>query len=152
MADDFKVIATNRKARHDYHILDRFEAGMVLRGTEVKSLRAGKANLNDAYATIEHGEVFLQNASIAPYEQGNRWNLPERRPHKLLLHQSEIRRLVGAVTRKGFTIVPLKMFFNKNGIAKIEIALARGKKDIDRREDIKERDIARETRREYKFK
>ena len=150
VAEKGKIVATNRKARHDYHILERFEAGIVLRGTEVKSLRSGKANLNDAFASVEHGEVILQNAHIAPYEQGNRWNLPERRPRKLLLHQSEIKRLIGSVTRKGFTIIPLKMYFNEKGIAKVEIALARGKKTIDRREDIKARDIERETRREYK--
>lgn len=152
MAEKGKIVANNRKARHDYHILERFEAGIVLRGTEVKSLRSGMANLNDAFASVEHGEVILQNVHIAPYVQGNRWNLPERRPRKLLLHQSEIKRLIGAVTRKGFTIIPLKMYFNEKGIAKVEIALARGKKIIDRREDIKARDIERETRREQKIR
>jgi SsrA-binding protein len=152
VAEKGKIVANNRKARHDYHILERFEAGIVLRGTEVKSLRSGMANLNDAFASVEHGEVILQNVHIAPYVQGNRWNLPERRPRKLLLHQSEIKRLIGAVTRKGFTIIPLKMYFNEKGIAKVEIALARGKKIIDRREDIKARDIERETRREQKIR
>ena len=152
MAEKGKIVANNRKARHDYHILERFEAGIVLRGTEVKSLRSGMANLNDAFASVEHGEVILQNVHIAPYVQGNRWNLPERRPRKLLLHQSEIKKLIGAVTRKGFTIIPLKMYFNEKGIAKVEIALARGKKIIDRREDIKARDIERETRREQKIR
>jgi SsrA-binding protein len=152
VAEKGKIVANNRKARHDYHILERFEAGIVLRGTEVKSLRSGMANLNDAFASVEHGEVILQNVHIAPYVQGNRWNLPEQRPRKLLLHQSEIKRLIGAVTRKGFTIIPLKMYFNEKGIAKVEIALARGKKIIDRREDIKARDIERETRREQKIR
>ena len=147
-----KLIATNRKARHDYHILDRFEAGIVLRGTEVKSLRNGKANLNDAFATLEKGEVFLQNAHISAYEQGNRWNLPERRSRKLLLHQREIKRLIGGVTRKGFTIIPLRFYFNDKGIAKLEIALAKGKKTFDKREDIKRRDLEREDGRDYKIR
>lgn len=147
-----KLIATNRRVRHDYHIFDRFEAGIVLKGTEVKSIRQGRANLNEAYATIERGEVFLQNAHISAYEMGNRWNQPERRPRKLLLHEREIRRLVGGVTRKGFTIVPLRIYFNDRGIAKVEIALARGKKTFDKREDIKKRDLDREDHREFKLR
>jgi len=147
-----KLIATNRKARYEYHILDLFEAGIVLKGTEVKSLRQGKANLNDAFATVEKGEVFLQNAHIAAYEQGNRWNPPECRSRKLLLHQREIKRLIGGVTRKGFTIIPLRFYFNDKGIAKLEIALAKGKKTFDKREDIKRRDLDRETRRDYKIR
>jgi len=147
-----KLIATNRKARHEYNILDRFEAGIVLRGTEVKSLRQGQANLNDAFATVDRGEVFLQNAHISAYEQGNRWNLPERRARKLLLHQREIKRLVVGVTRKGFTIIPLRFYFNDKGIAKLEIALAKGKKTFDKREDIKRRDLEREDGRDYKIR
>ena len=145
-----KLIASNRKARHEYHILERFEAGIVLKGTEVKSLRQGKANLNDAYGVVQRGEIFLQNAHISPYEKGNRWNLPERRPRKLLLNHREIKRLIGGVTRKGFTIVPLRFYFNDKGIAKLEIALAKGKKTYDKREDIKRRDLERDARRDSK--
>ncbi len=147
-----KNIATNRKARHFYNLFEHFEAGIALKGTEVKSLRQGKANINDAYATVKQGEVFLQNAHISPYEKGNRYNVPERRPRKLLLHQNEIKRLIGAVTRKSFTIVPLRLYFNERGIAKVEIALAKGKKTFDRREDIKRRDLEREEGREYKIR
>lgn len=147
-----KLIATNRRVRHEYHILDRFEAGIVLKGTEVKSLRQGRANLNEAFATVDKGEVFLQNAYISAYEMGNRWNQPERRPRKLLLHEREIKRLIGGVTRKGFTIVALRLYFNEKGIAKVEIALAKGKKIFDKREDIKKRDLDREEHREFKLR
>jgi len=147
-----KLISTNRKARHEYNILETFEAGIVLKGTEVKSLREGKANLNDGYATVEKNEIFLQNAHISPYDKGNRWNLPERRPRKLLLHSREIKRLIGGVTRKGYTIIPLRMYFNENGIAKLEIALAKGKKTYDKRENIKQRDLDRQIKREYKLR
>jgi SsrA-binding protein len=147
-----KLIATNRKARHEYHILEKFEAGIVLKGTEVKSLRQGKASLNEAYATVEKGEIFLLNAHISPYEKGNRWNLPERRPRKLLLHQREIKRLIGGVTRKGFTIIPLRLYLNDKGLIKVEIALAKGKKAYDKREDIKKRDLDREAQRDYKIR
>lgn len=146
-----RVVATNRKARHEYHILERFEAGIVLKGTEVKSLRQGKANLSDAYGVVEDGEIFLKNAHISPYEMGNRWNLPERRDRKLLLQKREIKRLIGGVTRKGFTIVPLRVYFNEKGLAKVEIALARGKKTYDKREDIRRRDLDRDDRREQKW-
>lgn len=146
-----RLIATNRKARHEYHIMERFEAGIALRGTEVKSIRQGKISIKEAYATVEHGEIFLRNAHISPYEKGNRWNQPERRPRKLLLHQREIKRLIGGVTRKGFTIVPLSVYFNERDLAKVEIALARGKKTYDKREDIKRRDLDREARRERKY-
>ncbi len=145
-----KIIAQNRKARHDYQIIETVEAGIVLAGTEVKSLRVGKANLNDSFANVDKGEVFLQNCHISPYERGNRWNLPERRPRKLLLHHSEINRLVGAVTRKGYTLIPLKLFFSEKGYAKVELAICRGKKTYDKREDIKNRDIDRDMRRELK--
>ena len=145
-----KVVATNRKARYEYQILERFEAGISLKGTEVKSLRQGRANINEAYGVVRKGEVFLENAHISAYEQGNRWNLPERRTRKLLLHQREIKKLIGGVTRKGYTIVPLKLYFNERGYAKLEIALAKGKKTYNKKEDIKRRDLERETRREMK--
>jgi SsrA-binding protein len=145
-----KLIATNRKASHEYHFIERFEAGIVLKGTEVKSMRQGQANLNDAYGAVDKGEIFLKSAYIAPYEKGNRFNVPERRPRKLLLNKREIRKLIGGITRKGYTIVPLRMYFSDKGKAKVEIALAKGKKTYDKREDIKRRDLDRDARRELK--
>lgn len=144
-----KLVTQNRKARHDYHILDRWEAGIVLKGTEVKSLRAGKANLKDSYARIEKGEVILYQFHISPYEKGSYSNHPPLRPRKLLLHKKEIRRLKGRVEEKGLTLVPLKVYF-KNGIAKLELALARGKKTYDRRADIARRDSDRDVERTFK--
>jgi len=143
------VIATNRKARHDYHILQTIEAGIVLTGTEVKSLRLGRANLKDSYARVEGGELFLYNMHISPYEQGNRYNPDPKRRRKLLLHSYEIRRLVGKVQEKGLTLVPLKLYFNR-GNAKVELALARGKKEYDKRRAIAERDARREMERGFK--
>jgi len=139
-----KLVATNRKARHDYHIDETFEAGIVLTGTEVKSLRAGRANINDSFARIERGEVFLYNMHISPYDFGNRWNHDPTRTRKLLLNKAEIRRLVGKVQQQGLTLVPLRVYFNDRGIAKVELALARGKKKWDKREDIARRDARRE--------
>lgn len=144
--DAIKIITENRKARHDYHIEETYEAGIVLTGTEVKSLRAGRANLRDSYGEIRQGEVYLVNAHISPYEQGNRFNHDPKRPRKLLLHRAEINRLAGRVQQKGLTLVPLRLYF-KGGRAKVEIALARGKKLYDRREDIAARDAEREMRR-----
>jgi len=138
-----KTIVSNRKARHEYHLLDRFEAGMVLVGTEVKSLRQGKASLQDAFASIEGGELWLRNMHISPYEQGTHWNHDPKRPRKLLLHSVEINRLIGKVQEKGFTLIPLRIYFRK-GFAKVELALAKGKKMYDKREDIRERDLERE--------
>lgn len=143
------VIATNRKARHDYHILQAIEAGIVLTGTEVKSLRLGRANLKESYARIENGEVFLHGMHISPYEQGNRYNPDPRRTRKLLLHRYEIRRLTGKVQEKGLTLVPLKLYF-LNGKVKVELALVRGKKEYDKRRAIAERDAQRDMERGFK--
>jgi len=146
-----KIITQNRKARHDYHILDTWEAGIVLRGTEVKSLRAGMANLKDSYARVEAGEVILYQVHISPYEKGSIYNHPPLRPRKLLLHKKEIRKLRGRVVEKGLTLIPLKVYF-KDGKAKVEIALARGKKFYDKREAIAKRDADREVERTLRGK
>ena len=145
-----KVVATNRKARHDYHIEETFEAGIVLTGTEVKSIREGRLNLKDSFARIEDGEVFLYNMHVSPYSHGNRWNHEPTRTRKLLLHRSEIRRLVGKVQQQGFTLVPLRVYFTPRGRAKVEIALARGKKLWDKRRDIAKREARREAERAIK--
>lgn len=143
-------VARNKRARHDYHILETWEAGVVLSGTEVKSLRQGKASLTDAYATVRDGEVFLLNLHISPYEQGNQFNHEPTRTRKLLLHRKEIRRLIGGVERQGLTLVPLELFFNARGKAKVTLALAKGKKLHDKRADERrredERDMARAAR------
>ena len=141
-----KVVAENRKARHDYHVEDTYEAGIALTGTEVKSLRAGKANLRDSHGEVRGGELYLVNAHISPYEQGNRFNHDPRRPRKLLMHRVEINRLFAKVQQQGMTLVPLKLYF-KSGRAKVELALAKGKKTYDRREDLAARDAEREIRR-----
>jgi SsrA-binding protein len=139
-----KVVIENRRARFDYEILETFEAGIALAGPEVKSLRQGRGNLQDAYASVDHGELFLVNAYIPEYTEANRFNHETRRPRKLLLHRREIDRLAGGVLRDGLTIVPLRLFFNPRGRAKAEIALARGKKLHDKRETEKQRSWARE--------
>jgi SsrA-binding protein len=136
-------VAQNRKARYLYHILETFEAGIVLTGTEVKSLRDGKASLVDAYALIEREEAWLLNLHIAPYEQGNQFNHEPRRKRKLLLHRREILRLIGKTREKGLTLVPLRLYFHE-GWAKVEIALAKGKKSFDKRDDIAKREADRE--------
>jgi SsrA-binding protein len=141
-----ELIARNKRARHEYTILETYEAGLVLRGTEVKSLRNGKANLVDAYGIVKDGELWLLNLHIAPYEKGTAWNHEATRTRKLLLHTSEIRRLIGAVERKGLTIVPLELRFRR-GRAKVVIALGRGKKLHDKRADLKERDAQRDVER-----
>jgi SsrA-binding protein len=138
------TVARNKRARHDYHILETWEAGVVLSGTEVKSLRQGKANLTDAYATVRDGEVFLLNLHISPYEQGNQFNHEPTRTRKLLLHRKEIRRLIGGVERQGLTLVPLELFFNARGKAKVTLALAKGKKQHDKRADERRREDERE--------
>lgn len=137
-----QIVIQNRKARHEYHILETMEAGLVLQGTEVKSLREGRGNLVDSYAKVQNGEVFLYNFHISPYSGERRFNHDPLRVKKLLLHRKEIRKLIGRVEEKGLTLVPLKVYF-KNGKAKVELALARGKKLYDRREDIAERDAKR---------
>ena len=141
-----KTVITNRRAHYDYFIEDTFEAGIVLKGTEVKSLRAGKGNLQDAYATIEHGEVYLNNMHISPYEQGNRYNHDPLRPRKLLLHKQEIRKLIGKVKERGYTLVPLRVYFSR-GLAEVELAMAKGKRQYDKRQDMAKRDAAREVER-----
>src|SRR5689334_1450969 len=144
-----KLIAENRRARHDYQLLDRFEAGVVLTGTEVKSLRSGRATLAQAWADIRDGEVWLQGVEIATYEQGNRANHEPTRTRKLLLHRREIDRLYGQLREKGLTLVPTKLYF-KDGRVKVELALARGKDVRDKRRAIVERDAQRQIQRELK--
>jgi len=140
----FKIIADNRKARFHYEIGQVFEAGIALTGTEVKSLRGGKSTIGESYASVEGDQVFLINAYIPEYLQANRFNHETKRPRKLLLHRREIDRLISAISREGMTVVPLKMFFNDKGRAKVEIALAKGKKLHDKRETEKKRDWDRE--------
>ena len=139
-----KSIAENRKARHNYAIDDVYEAGIMLMGSEVKSLRTGKINIAESYASEEGGEIFLVNAYIPEYGKANRFNHATRRPRKLLLHRREISKLVGAIQKQGQTLVPLRMYFNDKGIAKLELALATGKKAHDKRQTIKERDWNRQ--------
>jgi SsrA-binding protein len=139
-----KVVADNRRARFDYEILDTFEAGLALVGSEVKSLREGRASLADSYAGFERGELWLLNSHIPEYGLANRFNHEPRRPRKLLLHQRQIDRLSGAILREGLTVIPLKVYFNERGRAKAEIALARGKKLHDKRETEKQRSWERE--------
>jgi len=136
-------IARNKRAKFDYHLLETFEAGLVLSGTEVKSLRSGKASIADAYGIVRDGEVFLLNAHIQPYERGGYVNHEPTRSRKLLLHRKEIRRLIGAVERQGLTLIPLEMYFKK-GVAKVALALAKGKKLHDKRDTAKQRDAERE--------
>lgn len=139
-----KLVVKNRRAHRDYHILERFEAGLELRGTEVKSLRDGRMNLKDSYAEVVGGEIFLVSAHISPYDKGNRNNHDPERRRRLLMHKREILRLGSRVAEKGLTLVPLRVYF-KNGKAKVEIGLCKGKHTIDKRQTIRERDIKRET-------
>jgi len=143
-----ETVALNRKARHEYTITDTFEAGLVLTGTEIKSVRARKANLSDAYARVEKGEAWLLGAHIAPFEQGNRYNHEPRRDRKLLLHRAEIDQLMGRAAAKGLTVVPLRLYINDRGRAKIELGLARGKQLHDHRRDIADRQSRRDMERE----
>ncbi len=146
-----KIITVNRKARHEYQILETFEAGIALAGTEVKSLRAGKANLQDSYAKVEQGELILYNLHISPYEQGNRYNHEPKRPRHLLMHKREIMRLWGKSREKGLSLIPLKMYF-RQGWAKVELSLAQGKKNYDKRRSLAEKDVKREMERVQKAK
>ena len=146
-----KIISTNRKAHHLYHVLESYEAGIALVGTEVKSLRLGRANLKDSYAMVKKGDVYLHNMHISPYDQASRFNHDPTRTRKLLMHRREIRRLLGKTTERGLTLVPLKLYF-KGKVAKVELALAVGKKIYDRRKDIKDREVKRELRRALKEK
>ena len=140
------AIATNRKALRDYHIIERIEVGVELAGTEVKSLRAGQVSLDEGFARVERNEVFLYGVHIAPYAQGNIHNRNPTRPRKLLLHKHEIRRLFGKSTLRGLTLVPLRIYFNKRGMAKVELALCRGKKFYDRRDELRKRAMERDER------
>ena len=144
--DDTKDICRNRRAFHEYEVFDRLECGLVLTGTEVKSLRDGHASLEDAYAKIERGEVWLVGSDIPEYAMGNRMNHKPKRPRKLLLHRREIARFVAKASQRGFTLVPLRLYF-KNGRAKVELAVCRGKQMHDKRQDLKKRDSDREIRR-----
>ena len=149
MTEANKVLATNRKASHDYHIEETYETGVALTGTEIKSVRAGSVNLRDSYAQVKNRELWLMNVHIAPYEPASRQNVDPYRDRKLLMHRKEILRLFGRVQEKGLTLVPLKMYLKKNR-AKLEIGLARGKRQYDKREAISKRDAAREMDRAVK--
>ena len=142
--DKLKTVADNRRARFDYHVEDTFEAGLALQGTEVKALRAGEATIAESYAEVRDGEVWLINSNIPEYSHGNRLNHEPRRPRKLLLHEREINKMFGAVERKGMTLVPLSIYFNATGRAKVELALAKGKQAHDKRATIKDRDWKRD--------
>ena len=146
-----RMIANNKKAYHDYFIDEKYEAGLVLHGTEVKSLRLGKCSVKEAFVRIENNEVWVYGMHISPYEKGNLFNRDPLRPKKLLMHKDEIRKLTGKISEKGFTIVPLQVYF-KDGRAKIEIGLARGKKLYDKRQDIAKKDQRREAEKEFKVK
>ncbi len=149
MTDSFIEIARNKKARFDYEIVETFEAGIALRGSEVKSMRLKKVSIQEAYARIKDGEIFLTGMNIAIYEMANRFNHDPTRERKLLLHRHEIKRLTGKVNEKGFTLVPLRLYF-KNGKVKVELGLARGKAKYDKRRAIQKRDVEREMQREMK--
>lgn len=142
-------VATNRRARHKFEIIEKLEAGIVLRGSEVKSLRGGKAQMTDAYAVVNDGEVWLRNLHIPPYEPASRENHDPERPRKLLLHRGEIERLIGKTAQKGLTLIPTRIYF-KGSRAKVELGLARGKEGRDRRREIADRDLRREVEREFK--
>lgn len=145
-----KLIGSNRKAFHDYAIEEKIEAGLVLKGTEVKSLREGRVNLREAYATVAEGKAILHNCHIGEYSHGNITNHDPLRPRGLLLHKKEIQKLIGKVQQKGLTLVPLRMYFNPRGMAKVELGVARGKKHYDRREAVKQREAGREMDRALK--
>jgi len=138
-----KMVANNKKARHDYFIEEVYEAGIVLTGTEIKSVRGGKVSIKESYAKVENGEMIVYGMNISPYEQGNRFNVDPLRPRKLLLHKQEIRKLIGYTTQKGMTLIPLNMYINEDGRAKMELGVCRGKKNYDKRDDIAKKDAAR---------
>ena len=145
-----KAVATNRKAYHDYFVEERFEAGIMLQGTEVKSLRDGRVNLQDSYASVKGGEAFLHHCHISPYSHGNLMNHEPLRTRKLLLHRKEINKLLSKTQQQGLTLIPLRIYFSKRGLAKVEIGLAKGKKQHDRRASIKSREASREVERAMK--
>lgn len=147
--DNIKIIAKNKKARHDYFIEETYEAGIVLVGTEVKSIRQGKVNIKDGYARVENGEVFLYNVHISPYEQGNIFNKDPLRVRKLLLHKGEIRKLIGYVQQKGYTLIPLS-FYLRDGLVKVELGIGVGKKNYDKRQDLAQKDAKRRIERELR--
>lgn len=147
--DSIEPIARNKRARHDYELLESWEAGLALQGTEVKALRAGQASLNDAFGIVRDGEVFLVNLHIAPYSHGGNYNHDPTRTRKLLLHRREIRRLIGSVERKGLTLVPTELYF-RGGRAKVRLALGRGKQAHDKRADLRKRDAEREIARVFR--
>lgn len=149
--ETMKLVANNKKAYHDFFIDDKYEAGIELHGTEVKSLRMGKCSIKEGFVRIENGEAFIYGMNISPYEKGNIFNKDPLRIKKLLLHKEEIRKLDGKMSEKGYTIVPLQVYF-KDGKAKVEIGLARGKKLYDKRENIAKKDLRRETEREFKIR
>ncbi|WP_077391407.1 SsrA-binding protein SmpB [Mobilibacterium timonense] len=145
-----KLVAANKKARHDYFIEETYEAGIVLTGTEIKSVRAGKVSIKESFAKVENGELIIYGMHISPYEQGNRYNVEPLRPRKLLLHKKQIMKLMGQTKNPSLTIVPLSMYINEDGRAKVEIGLARGKKNYDKRESIAKKDAARKMDRAIK--
>lgn len=147
----YKLIANNKKARHDYFLEETFEAGVALHGTEVKSLRRGNCNIKEAFIHIENGEVIIYGMHISPYEKGNLFNKDPMRPKKLLMHKKEILRLLGKIKEKGYTLVPVQVYF-KGSLVKVEIALARGKKLYDKRQDIAKKDARREAERDFKVR
>ncbi|RZS93039.1 SsrA-binding protein SmpB [Cuneatibacter caecimuris] len=149
--ESIKLIANNKKARHDYFIEDTFEAGMELVGTEVKSLRMGRCSLKESFIRLEKGEVYVYSMHISPYEKGNIFNKDPLRPRKLLLHRSEINKLIGRSAEKGYTVVPLQVYF-KGSLVKMQIALAKGKKLYDKRQDIAKKDQKREAEKEFKIR
>ncbi len=151
MKDVIKLIANNKKAYHDYFIDDKFETGIELYGTEVKSIRMGKCSIKEAFVRIQNGEVYIYGMHVNPYEKGNIFNKDPLRPRKLLMHKAEINKLAGKIAEKGFTLVPLQVYF-KGSLVKVEIGLARGKKLYDKREDIAKKDQRRELEREFKVK
>jgi len=138
-----KILANNKKAKHDYFIEETYEAGMVLKGTEIKAMRMGKLNLKDSYAKVENGDVMIYSMHISPYEKGNIYNTDPLRPRKLLLNKREIRKLLGYTTQEGLTLIPLKVYLNSKGLAKMELAVAKGKKLYDKRDDMAKKDANR---------
>ena len=151
MKEAMKLVAGNKKAYHDYFVDEKYETGLVLHGTEVKSLRMGKCSIKEAFIRIENGEVWIYGMHVSPYEKGNLFNKDPLRPKKLLMHKSEINKLLGKVKEKGITLVPLQVYF-KDGRAKLEIGLCRGKKLYDKRNDIAKRDMQREAERDFKIR
>jgi SsrA-binding protein len=151
MSDDIKIVAKNKKARHDFNIEETYEAGIKLQGTEIKSIRARNVNLKDSFAVVEKGEVFLYNMHISPYKQGNRYNHEPERKRKLLLHKNEIRKLIGYTKQKGYTLIPLAIYM-KHNLAKVELAIAKGKNVHDKRRDIAKKTAEREMEKAFRRK